>query len=337
MKKAVLLINLGTPNSPTILSVWKYLRQFLMDPRVIDIPFLLRYFLVNFIIIPSRVSNSTKEYKKLWGKFGISPLVNYAENLTIKLNSKFQNKADFYFAMRYQNPSIDSVLAEIYSKNYEELVILPLYPQYASASTGSTIEHCNKIINKWWNIPKIKIINHFYNHESYIKCFVDNTRKLDYNTYDHILFSYHGLPERHVDKTYTDNSICEDNVCEEGISDTNKFCYKAMCYETSNLIASSLRIPHDKFSVCFQSRLDDKWIKPYTDKVMLDLVASNCKKVLVLSPAFVSDCLETSIEISERYKNIFIEYGGEEFTLVPSLNDNDNWVDAVAEIINSHG
>ena len=337
MKKAVLLINLGTPNAPTILSVWKYLRQFLMDPRVIDIPFLLRYILVNFIIIPSRVSNSTKEYKKLWGKFGLSPLVSFAEKLTVKLNTKFQNEADFYYAMRYQNPSIDSVLAEIYSKNYEELVILPLYPQYASASSGSTIEHCNKIINGWWNIPKIKIINHFYNHESYINCFVDNTRKFDYHSYDHILFSYHGLPERHVDKTYTDNSICEDNSCEQGINDGNKFCYKAMCYETSNLIASNLTIPKDKFSVCFQSRLDDRWIKPYTDKIMLKLVESNQKKILVLSPAFVSDCLETSIEISDRNKEEFIKHGGEEFTLVPSLNDNDNWVDAVAGIINSHG
>jgi len=307
-----------------------------MDPRVIDIPFLLRYFLVNFIIIPTRVSNSTKEYKQLWRKFGASPLISYAEKLTAKLNKK-KSDVDYYFAMRYQNPSIDKVLSKIYSKNYEELVILPLYPQYASASTGSTIEYCNKIINGWWNFPKIKIINHFYNHESYIKCFLENTRKFDYRSYDHILFSYHGLPERHVDKTYTDNSICEDNNCEEGINDSNKFCYKAMCYETSNLIASKLSIADDKFSVCFQSRLDDKWIKPYTDKVMLELVESNHKKVLVLSPAFVSDCLETSIEISERNKKVFIEHGGVEFTLVPSLNDNDSWVDAIIDIINFHG
>ena len=147
MNKAVLLINLGSPNKPTIPSVWKYLRQLLMDPRVIDIPFLLRYFLVNFIIIPTRVSNSTREYKQLWKKFGASPLINYAEKLTVKLNNK-KSGVDYYFAMRYQNPSIDKVLSKIYSKNYEELVILPLYPQYASASTGSTIEHCNKIINK---------------------------------------------------------------------------------------------------------------------------------------------------------------------------------------------
>jgi len=307
-----------------------------MDPRVIDIPYLLRFLLVNFIIIPARVSNSTNEYKKLWEKFGTFPLVSFAEKLTMKLNAAFPSKADFYYAMRYQNPSIDLILAQIYLKNYEELVILPLYPQYASASTGSTIEYCNNIIRRWWNIPKIKIINHFYNHDSYIKCFVENTKKFDYNNYDHILFSYHGLPERHVDKTYTNNSICKDNNCEEGINEDNKFCYKAMCYETSNLIASNLLIPNDKFSVCFQSRLDDKWIKPYTDKVMLKLADSNHKKILVLSPAFVSDCLETSIEITDRNKKEFIKHGGKEFTLVPSLNDNDSWVRAIIDIINSH-
>ena len=147
MKTAVLLINLGSPNKPTILSVWKFLRQFLMDSRVIDIPFLIRYVLVNFIIIPKRVANSTQEYKKLWQLFGASPLINYAEKLTAKLNIKLDEKYDVYFAMRYQNPSIDSALAEIYSKGYKELVILPLYPQYASASTGSTINYCkNRII-----------------------------------------------------------------------------------------------------------------------------------------------------------------------------------------------
>jgi ferrochelatase len=308
-----------------------------MDPRVIDIPFLIRFFLVNFIIIPARVSNSTKEYKKLWAKFSISPLVDYAEKLTIKLNSKFADKADFYFAMRYQNPSIDSTLRKIYSNNYEELIIMPLYPQYASASTGSTIEYCNNIINKWWNIPKIKIINQFYNHESYINCFVENTKKLDYKSYDHILFSYHGLPERHVDKTYTDNSICADNNCEEGISHSNKFCYKAMCYETSKLIASNLELSDDRYSVCFQSRLDNKWIKPYTDKVMLELLKLDYKKLLVLSPAFISDCLETSIEISDTNREEFIKHGGTEFKLVPSLNDNDNWVNAIVDIINFDG
>ena len=337
MKKAVLLINLGSPSKPTIPYVWKFLRQFLMDPRVIDIPFLVRYILVNFIIIPKRVANSTKEYKKLWQLFGASPLITYAEKLTTKLNNKHINNTDFYSAMRYQNPSIESALAEIYSKNYEHIIILPLYPQYASASTGSVIEHCNLIISKWWNFPKTTVINQFYHNSDYINCIVENARQMNYKDYDHILFSYHGLPERHVDKSHAESILCANGNCENGINNENTFCYKAQCYETTKLITAQLSLPKDAYTTTFQSRLDNKWIKPYTDKVMLDLVASNCKKVLVLSPAFVSDCLETSIEISERYKNIFIEHGGEEFTLVPSLNDNDNWVDAVAGIINSHG
>lgn len=337
MKRAVLLINLGSPSKPTIPSVWKFLRQFLMDPRVIDIPFLIRYILVNFIIIPKRVANSTKEYKKLWQLFGASPLITYAEKLTAKLNDKNISDTDFYFAMRYQNPSIDSVLGEIYSKGYEELVILPLYPQYASASTGSTIEYCKHIMSKWWNMPKLTIINHFCNHPLFINCVVDNTKKMDVDKYDHVLFSYHGLPERHVDKSHLHSTLCADGKCENGLATHNQFCYKAQCYETTKLIATQLKLPKEAYSVSFQSRLNDDWIKPYTEKVMLELVKSNRKKVLVLSPAFVSDCLETSIEISERNKKVFIEHGGEEFTLVPSLNDNDNWVDAIQDIINHHG
>ena len=337
MKRAVLLINLGSPNKPTIPSVWKFLRQFLMDPRVIDIPFLIRYILVNFIIIPKRVANSTAEYKKLWAIFGASPLITYAEKLTAKLNDKNINDTDFYSAMRYQSPSIDSVLAEIYSKGYEELDILPLYPQYASASTGSTIEYCKNIMKNWWNMPKITIINHFCNHPSFINCVVDNTKKMDIDKYDYILFSYHGLPERHVDKSHPQSITCADGKCEDGLADDNRFCYKAQCYETTILVAKQLGLPKDTYSVSFQSRLNDDWIKPYTDKVMLELAESNRKKVLVLSPAFVSDCLETSIEISEQNKKVFIKHGGEEFTLVPSLNDNDNWVDAVQDILNSHG
>ena len=337
MKKAVLLINLGSPSKPTIPYVWKFLRQFLMDPRVIDIPFLVRYILVNFIIIPKRVANSTKEYKKLWHLFGASPLIRYAEKLTKKMNVKLGENYDVFSAMRYQNPSIESALAEIYAKNYEHIIILPLYPQYASASTGSVIEHCNLIISKWWNFPKTTIINQFYYNSDYINCIVENARQMNYKDYDHILFSYHGLPERHVDKSHAESILCSNENCENGINDENTFCYKAQCYETTKLITAQLSLPKDSYTTTFQSRLDNKWIKPYTDKVMLDLVSLNRKKVLVLSPAFVSDCLETSIEISERYKNTFIEHGGEEFTLVPSLNDNDNWVDAVAEIINSHG
>ncbi len=336
MKKAILILNLGSPEKPTIFSVWKFLTEFLNDKRVIDIPYLLRFILVNFIIVPFRVKNSAKEYKKLWNSFGNSPLMENTKTLNLKLN-KLANETDknynFYFAMRYQQPSIESVLNDIYLKNYNELIILPLYPQYASASTGSTIEKCYDIMKTWWNSPKITIINHFYDNPNYIDCFVENIKKMNYQSYDHILFSYHGLPQRHVDKTYNDNTLCDDNDCENGMSSNNRFCYKAMCYETSNLIAKKIGLEKGDFTVTFQSRLDDKWLKPYTDKVMLDLIELNKNKVLVASPAFVSDCLETLVEISELNKTDFIENGGKKFDLVPSLNYNDMWVKTIMKMV----
>ena len=333
MNKAVLIINLGSPNSASVLSVWKFLKEFLMDGRVIDIPYLLRFFLVNFIIIPLRVLNSTKEYRKMWKKFGHSPIQKYTQSLNEKINKKIGKEYTCYYAMRYQQPSLNKILEKIYNNNHDELIILPLYPQYASASTGSTIEKCYEIISKWWNFPKVTVINHFCDDEDYINCFVSNTRQIDYNSYDHILFSYHGLPERHVDKTYTDKTLCNDHSCEVGLTQENKFCYKAMCYETTKLIAKKLSLKKSKYSVTFQSRLDNKWLKPFTDDILNELIEKKNKKVLVLSPAFVSDCLETCIEIDESYKEDFVKSGGEKLKLVPSLNDSDQWVDTVINLI----
>ena len=334
MNKAVLIINLGSPEKPTVLSVWKFLREFLMDWRVIDVPFLLRFILVNLIIIPLRVFNSTKEYKKLWNMYGYSPILYNTRKLNEKLNEKYHNDFTFYYAMRYQKPSLEKVLKEIYNNNPDELIILPLYPQYASASTGSTIEKCNKIINKWWNFPKVRFINHFYDDPTFINCFTSEIKKINYSEYDHILFSYHGLPERHVDKTYSDKTLCKDHSCEKGISDDNKYCYKAMCYETTSLIAKSLDLKKKQYSVTFQSRLDNKWLRPFTDEVLDSMVTKNKKKLLVVSPAFVSDCLETSIEIQDTYKEDFINSGGLELKLVQSLNTSDNWVKSIISIIN---
>ncbi len=335
MKKAVLIINLGSPEKPTIFSVWKFLKEFLNDGRVIDIPSVIRFFLVNFIIIPLRVRNSTKEYKKLWKLFGSSPLIHYTDKLTSKLNEKSGDLYDYHYAMRYQQPSIKSVLNNIYDKNYDEIIILPLYPQYASASTGSTIEECYNVMKTWWNSPKIKIINQFFDDDGYINCCVQNAKKINYKKYDHILFSYHGLPERHVDKTYTNKTLCQDNDCEYGVTDKNKFCYKAMCYETSDLIAKKLSLNKKDYTVTFQSRLDDKWLKPYTDKIMIDLIKLKKDKVLVLSPAFVSDCLETLIEISNENREEFIEKGGKDLKLVPSLNDDDLWVNTIINMVDN--
>ena len=333
MNKAVLILNLGSPKEPKILSVWKFLREFLMDWRVIDVPLFFRFILVNIIIIPLRVFNSTKEYKKLWSIYKKSPILDYTEKLNKKLNTLSDDNYTFYYAMRYQEPSISDTLKKIYLNDHDELIIFPLYPRYASASTGSTLEECNRIINKWWNFPRVKTINQFYNDPDYIQCFSDNINRTDYLSYDHILFSYHGLPERHVDKTYSDKSLCKDHACEKGVSEHNKFCYKAQCYETTNLIASNLGLNKKKYSVTFQSRLDNKWLKPFTDEKLDSLLKLDKKKVLVVSPAFVSDCLETSIEIKETYREEFIRDGGDDLQLVPSLNDSDSWAKSILKII----
>ncbi len=336
MNKAVLIINLGSPSDPSVISVWKFLKEFLMDKRVIDIPYLFRFFLVNLIIIPFRVLNSTKEYKKMWNKFGYSPIQKFTNSLNKKINQKIGANYTCYYAMRYQKPSLDKILEKIYKNNHDELIIIPLYPQYASASTGSTIEKCYEIMSKWWNFPKVTIVNHFCDDEDYINCFVSNTKKFDYKSYDHILFSYHGLPQRHVDKTYTDKTICNDHSCELGISNENKFCYKAMCYVTTKLIAKKLGLKKSKYSTSFQSRLDNKWLKPFTDQILNELLDKQKKKLLVLSPSFVSDCLETCIEIDGTYKDDFIKSGGTELKLVPSLNDSDKWVDTIIKLIKKY-
>jgi len=190
-----------------------------------------------------------------------------------------------------------------------------------------------KIIRKWWVIPDIKIISQFYDDEGYINCFVENAKKYSINEYDHVLFSYHGLPERQVDKVYNDGKPCSDHNCENEITEDNKFCYKATCYATTRALAEKLNIPKEKYTVCFQSRLDVKWLKPFADKTVIEQAKKGAKKLLVFSPAFVADCLETTIEIGHEYQQLFVENGGEKVQLIEGLNDSDMWVEAVKKLI----
>lgn len=333
-KTGVLLINLGTPDSPKTSDVRRYLTEFLNDPRVIDIPWLPRKMLVNLIIVPFRAPKSAKIYKELWehGK-GASPLLTYSVSLKEKVQHAFGDELTVELAMRYGNPSMNDVLERMRKASYDRIIILPLYPQYASASNGSSIDKALKIIRKWWVIPELKIISQFYNHEGYIDSFVANGKKYNLNEYDHVLFSYHGLPERQVDKVYVDGKPCADHNCEHEINDENTYCYKATSYATTRAIAGKLDISEEQYTVCFQSRLDDKWLKPYSDKVVEDLAKKGAKKILVFSPAFVADCLETIIEIGGEYQEIFEEYGGEKVQLVESLNDQSSWVNAVKSLI----
>lgn len=335
-KTAVLLIQLGTPDSPSTRDVRRYLTEFLNDPRVIDIPWLPRKLLVNGIIVPFRAPKSAKIYKELWDlSNGISPLITHTENVKKKLSDRLDESYEVFMAMRYQNPSMESVLAEIKLKNFDKIIILPLFPQYASASTGSAVEKAMDIIKKWWVIPEIVIVPQFWDNEGYIDSIVERTKEFNFEDYDHVIFSYHGLPERQVDKVY-DTDLCSDHPCETEINEDNKFCYKATSYATTRLLAEKLNLKEEDYTVSFQSRLDKKWLTPFSDKVVEEWAKKGAKKLLVFSPAFVADCLETLIEISGEYQEIFEEHGGEKVQLVPSSNDHDRFIDGLEQIVLNH-
>lgn len=331
-KTCVLLINLGTPDSPSVKDVRKYLFEFLNDPRVIDINPIGRFFLVNFIIVPFRAPKSAKIYKELWTDKG-SPIMIYGESVKEKLQKELGDDFDVELAMRYKNPSLDEVCAKMEKRGYEKIIILPLFPQYASASSGSAIDKAMKLISKWWVIPEIKIISQFYDDENYLNCVIEQSKKYNLSNYDHILFSYHGLPERQVDKVYSDGKPCKDHKCEDEINEDNKYCYKATCFATTRSLAEKLNLPKERYTVCFQSRLDKDWLEPFSDKVVEEWAKKGAKKLLVFSPAFVADCLETTVEIGIEYQNIFKKHGGEKVQLVESLNDHPMWIDTIKQMV----
>lgn len=339
LKTAVLLVNLGTPDSPSVKDVRKYLFQFLNDPRVIDIPILARFFLVNLIIVPFRAPKSAKIYQELWTNNGLpdgqkgSPIIHYGKSAQGKLQSSLGDNFDVHLAMRYKNPSIDDVLSDIYKNNYEKIIVIPLFPQYASATTGSVIDRVMKIMSKWWVLPEVNFISQYYDNEGFINTIIERTKNYDIDEYDHVLFSYHGLPVRQVDKVYKDNSLCEEHSCETEINETNQFCYKATCYATTRLIAEKINLPKEKYTVCFQSRLDKNWLEPFADKVVIEQAKKGAKKLLVFSPSFVADCLETLIEIGVEYQKLFEENGGEKVQLVESLNDHPMWIEALKKMV----
>jgi len=333
-KTAILLINLGTPDAPSPSKVGKYLTQFLNDKRVIDINAIGRFILVNGIIVPFRSFKSSKLYRAIWTKEG-SPLLLNSIALKEKLQVKLGDQYIVDLAMRYQSPSIKEALERLRQARPDKIHILPLYPQHASSSTGSTIEEVLNQIKGWEVIPSLNIISKFYDHPKFISALVNEAKKNDLNKYDHVLFSYHGLPERQIRKAsaHYGGNTCQMGACCDSITKNNQYCYRANCMETTRQLVKALNIPEGKYTSAFQSRLDSKWLMPFSDKVVEDLAKEGAKNVLVFSPAFVADCLETIYEIGTEYQEIFHEHGGEKITLVSSLNANDDWVDAVKEIV----
>lgn len=333
-KQAILLVNVGTPDSPKPGKVGKYLTEFLNDKRVIDIPIILRFILVNLIIVPFRSFKSAKLYSHIWTKNG-SPLLLHSNDFKNKLQKELGDQFYVEIAMRYQSPSIKSALEKIRQQRPDKIHIVPMYPQYASSSTGTTIEEIFNQIKRWEIIPSINIVSKFYDHPKFIESLISVAKEYKLEDYDYFIFSYHGLPERQILKgsKHYGGSTCQMGACCNSITKNNQYCYRANCFETTRQMVKALGIKDGSFATSFQSRLDNKWLKPYSDKVIQELAEKGIKKILVFSPAFVADCLETIHEIGTEYDELFKEHGGEKITLVKSLNDNDNWVKAFKEII----
>lgn len=334
--RLLLLINLGSPDSPRVADVRRYLREFLGDPRVIDIPAVFRWVILNLFILPFRPKYSSEAYEKIWLPEG-SPLVVHTKRLASKLQAKVGNKIQISYAMRYQNPSIEGAISQSLGDEIDELLVLPLFPQAASATTGSIIQKVFEVVPATSQKQDIKILKEFYDHSAFIKVFSDIGREtLEGFKYDKILFSFHGLPERQLLKADdSENRVClkSEGCCDKITADNSK-CYRAQCFETARLIASSLGLPATMWEVAFQSRLGrDPWIKPYSETRFQKLPSEGVKNLAVFSPSFVADCLETLEEIEIRARETFLVNGGEDFLLVPSLNSDDRWVDALAEII----
>lgn len=335
-KIGVLLVNLGTPDSTATGDVRKYLREFLMDGRVIDFPLIPRWMLVNLIIAPFRAPKSANEYRKLFTERG-SPLMFHTQDLKDKLVQKLDSeKYVVSMAMRYQTPSIENGLAELMKAKVKKIIVLPLFPQYASASNGSVIDKVMEIAQGWQIIPEFAFISNFLEHPLFLQAWTEQGEEAIKNEeYDRYVFSYHGLPERQIRKGSVEG-YCQLGACCTKYGPKNQFCYRAQCFQTTRLLVAKLGLPEDKVVTCFQSRLgNDPWIKPYTDEVIKELAKEGVKKVLVFSPAFVADCLETTVEVAEEYSEKFEELGGKQWDLVPSLNSNDTWVECVKDLVES--
>jgi ferrochelatase len=335
MKTGILLINLGTPDSPSTQDVRIYLRELLSCERVIDINPLARWFVLNLLILPFRPRKSAKAYKKIWMDEG-SPLLVFSEKLKTALLEEFAEKdIPIELGMQCRKPSLKTAIGKLRGQNCDQIIVLPLYPQYASSSYGAAIEDLYKVILNDWNMPYLRIIQPFFSDSRFIDAWAKIGLPYIGKKPDHVLFSFHGLPLRHLKKSdYTGKWCQNDYSCCKELIDENRNCYSAQCYQTAKLLAKSLKIEEENWSVSFQSRLGrDEWVKPYTDPYLKELAEKGMKRVVVFCPSFVADCLETIEEIGISSAEYFKEYGGEELILVPSLNNHPEWVRALTSII----
>jgi len=331
-KRGIILINLGSPDSTEVKDVRRYLNEFLMDERVIDMPYLQRLLLVKGIIVPFRAPKSAAAYKSIWWKDG-SPLIVLTKQLQQAVQQHFDEPVEI--AMRYGNPSpkeaYDKLLQQ--SPGIEEVIILPLYPHYAMSSYETGVEYMKEIHKKYKYSFNLTFIDPFYNDADYIHALAESIKPYIQEAYDKILFSYHGIPERHVIKCDSTKKHClKVNDCCHVASPAHAYCYRHQTIITTELVSKALALPKEKTEQTFQSRLGrDQWLLPYTAKRLTELPAEGIKKLLVVCPAFVSDCLETLEEMAEEGKEIFLHAGGESFTLIPCLNLHPLWINTIAK------
>ena len=331
-KKGALLVNLGTPKDARVGSIRRYLREFLSDKRVIDISWLGRFLLVYGLIAPFRAPRVKKEYDKIYDANKGMPL-NYHSEALLKKLSKVLPHWELRIAMRYPLASLRKGLVSLLDSNVERIVVVPLFPQYASSTSGSVAESVMRLARRRLTIPHLRFVQSFWQHPGFIHAVSEQVNPyLTEQTYDRYIFSYHGLPERHLRKAH--GSVCTfDNCCETN-SSSNAYCYRANCFGTTKAVAQVLGLPEEQCVTCFQSRLGRApWIRPYTDEVVKQLPQEGVTRVLFLSPSFVCDCLETTIEIGETYANAFKRAGGQVADVVPCLNDSTGWVKGLAEMV----
>lgn len=328
-----LFLNLGTPEAPTPDAVGKYLREFLMDPAVMDVPRPLRDFLVKVLIVPRRKFTSAEAYKKIWDESGGSPLLFHSQNFV----KKMQAQVSAELGMRYGQPGTASVIRDLVKTGTRKLYIVPLYPQYATSSTETALEEVRKSLKQTGFQGEAYFLETFYSEKFFIESYARQIRKvLDSQSWDHLLFSYHGLPLRHLKELRAECG--SPKCCEAPITDARRgrFCYRYQSVQTTKALAQSLGLQADQYSMAFQSRLGPGWIQPFTDKVIAELPKQGVQRLVVACPSFVSDCLETLEEIQMRAAQIFQSAGGETLTLVPCLNAEDHWVQGFVGFLQSY-
>jgi protoporphyrin/coproporphyrin ferrochelatase len=331
MSKGILLVNLGSPDSTAVSDVRKYLREFLMDGRVIDAPWPIRFCIVHFTILPSRPKESAHAYEKIWTPQG-SPLVVTSRNVQEALRPRLD--APVELAMRYQNPSIESAIRKLAASKVDDLFLIPLFPHYAMSSYESAVERVKEVAARIAPQMKVTVQPPYFDAPDYIEALVASAQPSLEGGYDHLLFSFHGIPERHLKKSDPTRGHCLANGnCCDVPSLAHATCYRAQCFKTVAAFVAKANVPPGKYSVSFQSRLGkDPWLKPYTDFEFVEFPKRGIEKLLVICPAFVSDCLETVEEISMRGRETFLNAGGREFAQIPCMNEHPLWIKALEKM-----